>query len=59
MPHEFVSRETQDDIMSILSWSFKALDLGKYPEQRHDLLDWEPTDVWRKKGQELLSSMGL
>ena len=49
MPHEFVTRETQDDIMSIWAWSFQALAIGKYPEHRRDALGWLPADVWRQK----------
>ena len=49
MPHEFVCRSTQDDLMEILSWSFKALALGSYPTSRHDQTDFVQGDTWRKK----------
>ena len=40
LPHDWVARETQDDIMSILSWSFAALARGSFPDTRHDNLPW-------------------
>ena len=49
LPHEVVVRETQDDIMAILSWSMQALACGAMPTSRHDASDWGPTDVWRKR----------
>ena len=47
MPHEWVTRETQDDLMSILVWSFSALTAGVYPSVRSDGSRWDNTDTWR------------
>ena len=49
MPHEMVLKETQDDVFEILSWSFKALALGRFPDSRADGQPWTSEDVWRKK----------
>ena len=40
LPHEWVARETQDDVMSILAWSFAALAQGCFPDSRHDDQPW-------------------
>ena len=48
LPHEYVCRETQDDVLSVLAWSFTALMKGVYPTARRDGLDWQPGDSWRK-----------
>ena len=55
MPHEWVTRETQDDVMSVLSWSFSSLAAGVYPSVRADGAMWSDTDSWRsrKAGQAL------
>ena len=49
MPHEYVCRETQDDVMAILAWSFQALAKGEFPSTRHDHLAWQEDDAWRKQ----------
>ena len=49
MPHECVTRETQDDVLSILTWSFQALAVGKFPSIRHDGEPWMEEDTWRKQ----------
>ena len=49
LPHHSVARETQDDIMHILAWSFASLAEGKLPEQRQDGLPWSADDTWRKQ----------
>ena len=56
LPHEACVRETQDDVLAILGWSFACLAEGCYPSARHDGQAWLPEDVWRRKreGQELL-----
>ena len=56
VPHESVTRESQDGIMEVLSWSFACLAKGLWPEQRHTGMPWEPEDFWRQKkgGQELV-----
>ena len=49
LPHDWVARETQDDILSVFSWSFHALITGAYPLSRHDEAEWLPSgDSWRK-----------
>ena len=40
LPHEWVARETQDDVMSIFAWSLAALARGSFPEARHDQQPW-------------------
>ena len=40
LPHEWVASETQDDVMSILAWSFAALAQGCFPNSRHDDQPW-------------------
>ena len=61
VPHEGVRRETQDDIMSILAWSFSALALGLCPTARHDGTDSEVTEAWRRSrgGQKVLHAAVL
>ena len=56
MPHELVSKSTQDDVLEILAWSFKALAVGTYPETRADGQPFGPDEAWRRKqaGQPLL-----
>ena len=56
LPHECVVRETQDDLLSILAWSFQSLANGHYPTERHDGQAWGAEDSWRgqKSGQRLL-----
>ena len=56
VPHEVVLRETQDDILSVLAWSFNALAQGAYPDSRHDGAPWLPEDNWRsqRSNQDLL-----
>ena len=49
LPHECVQKETQDDLMAILAWSFQALSRGTYPLARHDQEDWTSEDSWRRK----------
>ena len=49
LPHESVTRETQDDILTILGWSFKALALSSFPLFRHDDQPWSEEDGYRKK----------
>ena len=49
MPHEGVTRETQDDVMSVLAWSFQALAQGRFPVARHDGDPWTADDTWRKQ----------
>ena len=55
LPHDCVLRETQDDLMAILAWSFQALAAGAYPTERHDSQPWGAEDAWRakKSGQAL------
>ena len=61
LPHDFVVRETQDDVMSVLAWSFKALAKGEFPSCRADGEPWLSTDGWRKRrsGQPLLRAAVL
>ena len=40
VPHHFMTRESQDDLLSVLAWSFKALAAGKYPTSRADGSPW-------------------
>ena len=49
LPSDWVVRETQDDIMSILVWSFQALSEGKCPQCCHNSEPWTSEDSWRKK----------
>ena len=53
VPGECVVRATQDDILSILGWSFGCLAMGVYPSARHDLEPWTAADLWRSKRQGL------
>ena len=61
VPHEFMLRECQDDIMAVLSWSLSALSKGQYPDKRRDGTDWGPAESWRKRraGQPLLQAILL
>ena len=61
LPHHFVERETQDDILKVLAWSFQMLSTGQYPAMRADGQAWGPEDAWRKKraGQPLLKGFLL
>ena len=56
MPHQRVLKSTQDDIMAILAWSFKALALGRFPDQRADGEEWAREDSWRREraGQDMI-----
>ena len=56
LPHEKVVRETQDDIMRVIAWSFSSLALGVFPSRRHDGSEWHPSDHWRqaRAGQDLI-----
>ena len=49
LPHHFVVRETQDDFLQVMAWSFKVLSAGQYPGVRHDGLEWSEGDTWRKR----------
>ena len=49
MPHECVTKESQDDVLAVLSWSFQALAAGKFPVTRHDGEPWQPEDSWRRR----------
>ena len=44
IPHQWVCRETQDDIFQILAWSFSSLARDKFPTSRFDGSDWLPTE---------------
>ena len=44
-----VKNKTFDDILSLITWSFQCLAMGKYPTTRHDGAPWQPSDVDRKK----------
>ena len=35
--------------MQVLAWSFASLARGVFPEQRHDGLEWQEEDRWRKR----------
>ena len=56
LPHQCVVKDTQDQIMAVLAWSFGALAQGLYPTQRHDGEPWAAEDSWRanKGGQGLI-----
>ena len=56
LPHEWVVKETQDDLLAILAWSFQILSQGHYPEARHDSSPWTREDTWRsqRSGQNLV-----
>ena len=49
LPHEWVVKETQDDLMSILAWSFQCLSEGRYPHCRHNSEPFKDDESWRKK----------
>ena len=53
LPHHFVERETQDDVLKVLAWSFQMLSTGQYPAVRAGQA-WGPGDAWRKKAGEPL-----
>ena len=39
LPRDYVCRETQDDVLSVLAWSFTALAKGEHPATRRNGLD--------------------
>ena len=50
VPKKYECKQTtKDDIMAVISWSFQQLAAGRYPISRHDGLQWQVTDAWRKK----------
>ena len=49
VPHHFMTRESQDDLLSVLAWSFQTLARGLYPTQRADGAPWTGLDTWRKR----------
>ena len=50
--HKHVAKEvTNDDILSIVSWSMRCLLEGQMPISRHDGARWLPSDRWRRKLQ--------
>ena len=61
LPHHCVIRETQDDVLNVLAWSFRMLSQGQYPHARHDGQEWASDDAWRKRrsGQPLLKAFLL
>ena len=50
-PKKFMTKDNQtyDELMEIVAWSFKQLDIGKMPGVRHDGGFQKNQDVWRKK----------
>ena len=44
-----VTRKTQDNVMSVLAWSFQALAQARFPVARHDGEPWTADDGWRKQ----------
>ena len=56
LPHERGVRETQDDLMRVLAWSFSCLALGLFPSHRHDGAEFHAEDRWRstRAGQDLV-----
>ena len=61
LPHDFTVRETQDDVLKVLAWSFQMLSTGQYPSSRADGQPWGLEDTWRKKkaGQPLTKAFLL
>ena len=52
VPHEHVSKHaTFEDIFQIMAWSFQQCLIGTMPNTRHDGLQFNSTDSWRKKKQ--------
>ena len=50
VPHEHLSKgSTFEDIFQIMAWSFQQCLLGTMPNTRHDGLQFNSTDSWRKK----------
>jgi hypothetical protein len=50
IPKDFISKkETYDEIMAIVAWSFQQLYKGQYPSSRHDGSKWGNSDAYRKK----------
>ena len=47
--HKRLSTNTFEQIFEILIWSLQSLACGEHPLQRHDFLDWLPTDKARKR----------
>ena len=47
--HFCCSEETLDDMVEVISWSFKCLAQGLMPGQRHDGSAWKPSDAQRRK----------
>jgi hypothetical protein len=43
------AKDTMDDILKVIAWSFQICFLGRYPTTRHDGTDWLPSDRKRSK----------
>ena len=50
-PQKQVSRNTYDDVMNIVAWSFRHLTMGIWPSQRHDGGNWQTSDMGQRKGR--------
>ena len=49
IPHEYVCKETHDDVLAVFAWSFRTLLHGFFPTGRADGQPWTDSDTWRKK----------
>lgn len=55
-----LAKQTMDDIMQVLSWSFQICFHGRWPTARHDGTEWLPSDRHRQKqGGQRLSCRSL
>lgn len=45
----FAGKETYDDLLAILAWSFEQLAIGHWPKVRHDGAAWKPSDSKRRR----------
>ena len=49
VPHHWVAQETQEDILGVLAWSFRALCSGRYPNNRADGGEFAEDETWRRR----------
>ena len=51
IPHDLMCEDTWDDVMEVLSWSWKHAAAGVRPTARHDESAWKGSDKTRRKKQ--------
>ena len=52
-------RPTTDRIIEVLTWSFRCILAGEYPERRHDSSGWLPSDQDRSKLHSVFGAKGM